>query len=271
MSTYSDDDFEDSYGQESWDMEDESMASQPAAAAAAPIRAPTPPAVPSPRNSLTGVRVPSPRNALPKPAAAQPQPRQQCRRSPTPDFAPDNGGVSSNSYNSSKQTPRGIRGKRSGIPLATSTYAAPSSSASAPSPGSGASSKPRRGNRPSVFNFDDEAFETDEQTAARLAEARQARGPGAKRLTMDELRESMMAALTRQGAIGSLRAQLRARMLSALKPAAVASGMLSPTAKGPVELSAARRLSTLGHPTGSIPLRLRVVESLIADSCVINA
>ena len=41
--------------------------------------------------------------------------------------------------------------------------------------------------------------------------------------------------------------------------------MLSPTAKGPVELSAARRLSTLGHPTGSIPLRLRVVESLIAD------
>ena len=215
MSTYLDDDFEDSrtgvlgHG-------GRVHGPQPAAAAAAPIRAPTPPAVPSPRNSLTGVRVPSPRNALPKPAAAQPQPRQQMSsESPKTDFAPDNGGVSSNSYNSSKQTPRGIRGKRSGIPLATSTYAAPSSSASAPSPGSGASSKPRRGNRPSVFNFDDEAFETDEQTAARLAEARQARGPGAKRLTMDELRESMMAALTRQGAIGSLRAQLRARMLSA--------------------------------------------------------
>ena len=71
--------------------------------------------------------------------------------------------------------------------------------------------------------------------------------------------------LKRTDAVGS---QLRARMLSALKPAAIANGMLAPTAKGPLELSAARRQASFhNNPsgTGTIPLRLRVVESLIAD------
>jgi hypothetical protein len=57
-------------------------------------------------------------------------------------------------------------------------------------------------------------------------------------------------------------------MLSALKPAAIANGMLAPTAKGPLELSAARRQASFHNDpsgTGAIPLRLRVVESLIAD------
>lgn len=57
-------------------------------------------------------------------------------------------------------------------------------------------------------------------------------------------------------------------MLSALKPAAIANGMLAPTAKGPLELSAARRQASFPRNSsgaGTVPLRLRVVESLIAD------
>jgi hypothetical protein len=73
-------------------------------------------------------------------------------------------------------------------------------------------------------------------------------------LTIGELRHSMMDTLTRQGVVGSLKAQLRAQMLGSLKETAVQGGLLRSTDKGPLEASAARR--------GQIPLRLRVVESL---------
>ena len=43
---------------------------------------------------------------------------------------------------------------------------------------------------------------------------------------MNELRTSMLATLERQGVVGSLRAQLRSKMLTTLKATAVHGGLM---------------------------------------------
>ncbi len=236
MSTYSDDDdFEDSYGQESWD-NDESIAASPR---------PTPPGGPSPRNAPQG-RAPSPRNAQQQTYSEQQhkQQQQQPLRTTTTTGSPygnkrSPGGIRSKRANSPNYTGNidtksggggsggsgsGSNGRDSSAVPRTGAFFGSSNSnvsganhdnitrgaANATSPGSSSrTTTTTRKSTPSVFNFEEEAFESADQTAARLAEERAARGPGAKQLTMQELRQQMMAALTRQGAIGSLRAQVR--------------------------------------------------------------
>ena len=55
--------------------------------------------------------------------------------------------------------------------------------------------------------------------------------------------------------VGSLRAQLRAKMVISLKQTAIDGGLLQKNDLGPLETNAARR--------GAVPLRLRVVETFL--------
>ena len=132
----------------------------------------------------------------------------------------------------------------------TTATSTPSVSSSAPSPGSvGSGSGGPRRKKNQVF-FPDDDIEIH-------AGATPSTGLPKQRLTMDELRASMMDTLTRQGVVGSLRAQLRARMVSNLKQTAIQGGVLGSQDRGPLETNAARR--------GSVPLRLRVVDTFLAE------
>ena len=119
----------------------------------------------------------------------------------------------------------------------------PSASSSAPSPGTSTMKKNR------IFFPDDDVEEDTGNTPST--------GLPKKQLTMNELRTSMMETLTRQGVVGSLRAQLRAKMVISLKQTAIDGGLLNKNDLGPLKTNAARR--------GAVPLRLRVVETFLAE------
>jgi hypothetical protein len=131
------------------------------------------------------------------------------------------------------------------IPTRTILSQTPSTSSSAPSPGSSKSKKKSR-----VFFPDDDVVEAEKETSAPT-------GLPKRKLTMEEFRKSMMESLTKKGIVGSLKAQLRAQMLGSLKEHAIQGGILSSGDKDPLEVSAGRR--------GTIPLRLRVVDSFFAE------